>query len=165
MSPSKWLHFLISLIDILLGNDEKKNKLCTTKHHNNKHKKHHNKAPNCPSVLADILNVLYSNKTEENTNKVYYETGTSLSFSQFVSFLILGSRSDQMMVSLSRQIEFNIHWSELLHLLFLFFLCILKCVQKQNSNFVQFFLVPYWTLCSPCHIHAMPTGKIHLVIL
>ena len=129
LSPSKWLHFLISLIDILLGSDEKKNRLCTTKHHNNKHKKHHNKAPNCPSVLADILNVLYSNKTEEITNKVYYETGsTSLSFSQFVSFLILGSRSDQMMVSLSRQIEFNIHWSELLHLLFLFFLCILKCL-------------------------------------
>ena len=132
MSPSKWLHFLISLIDILLGSDEKKNKLCTTKHHNNKHKKHHNKAPNCPSVLADILNVLYSNKTEENTNKVYYETGTSLSFSQFVSFLILGSRSDQMMVSLSRQIEFNIHWSELLHLLFLFFLCILKSVYRNK---------------------------------
>ena len=115
-------------------------------------------------MLADILNVLYSNQTEEDTNKVYYETGTSLSFSQFVSFLILGSRSDQMMVSLSRQIEFNIHWSELLHL-FLFFLCILKWLQIQNSNFVHFFLVPYWRLCSPCHIHAMPTGKIHLVIL
>ena len=83
-------------------------------------------------MVADILNVLYSNKTEENTNKVYYETGTSLSFSQFVSFLILGSRSDQMMVSLSRQIEFNIHWSELLHLLFLFFLCILKSVYKNK---------------------------------
>ena len=59
-------------------------------------------------MVSDILNVL--NQTAEN--KVY-EPGTSLSFSQFVSFLILGSRSDQMVVSLSRQIEFNIHWSEL----------------------------------------------------
>ena len=90
-------------------------------------------------MLADILNVLYSNKTEENTNKGYYETGTSLSFSQFVSFLILGSRSDQMMVSLSRQIEFNIHWSELLHLLFLFFLCILKCAKNKIQILFNFF--------------------------
>ena len=82
-------------------------------------------------MVADILNVLYSNKTEENTNKVYYETGTSLSFSQFVSFLILGSRSDQMMVSLSRQIEFNIHWSEYYTYYFYFFF-VLKSVYKNK---------------------------------
>jgi len=55
-----------------------------------------------------------------------------LSFEQFVTFLINGSRSSKMDELLSRKFHLNQHW------------------------------IPYWKLCSPCHSDAMPNTIIKM---
>jgi len=70
---------------------------------------------NC--LHEEILKVL--NENGEESQKI-------ISFPQFVTFLIRGSRSEHANSLLSRQFHINIHW------------------------------IPYWKLCAPCNSDLMP---------
>ena len=78
-------------------------------------------------LSQSILNVIDSSAGDFTADKKKI-----LSFEQFVSFLIQGSRMPKMNPQLSREEHLNTHW------------------------------FPYWKLCSPCHPHTMPNTIVKL---
>ena len=82
-------------------------------------------------LSQSILNVIDSSAGDKDKgSKVKQQK--MLSFKQFVTFLIRGSREATMDPLLSRKEHFNTHW------------------------------FPYWKLCSPCHPHTLPNTIVKL---
>ena len=82
-------------------------------------------------LSQSILNVIDSSAGDKDKgSKVKQQK--MLSFKQFVTFLIRGSREATMDPLLSRKEHLNTHW------------------------------FPYWKLCSPCHPHTLPNTIVKL---
>ena len=81
------------------------------------------KFPTDQNLSNSILSVLQ--QQQENSDNL-------LSFQDFVTFLINGTRSNQVDEVLSRKFHLNTHW------------------------------MPYWRLCAPCHSQALPNTIVKM---